>query len=597
MKKCFMAMCMVALVSFDEVSHANQELVPPTAAPADMLLQAVADDYVLVENQLFESGAEQGLGVNDINVDSSAIYSLQTYPQHGTLTLAADGAFTYQPTPGFVGVDSFIYSVSMTPQLSQVTVTLRVVDGAANSGFTPINPSADSRLIYVSNSEGNDSNDCLSEQQACRSLEKGVSKMRAGYPDHLYLKRGDRWRTEKLSKAPSGRSSEEPAVIAYYGAQNAPRPIIESNTVVYKQSKRDISHLQFIGLHFYGYKLDPKHPEFDPNDKGTALRFFSKIDDILIEDCVFDFAKLTMQQWKNKRPSNFTIRRNIFKGIYDNRSSYTRSAKPSSVFTYGVDGQRFEENVFDYGGWNPEVIGAGANMLSHNLYLQNESDGNTTVFKNNISVRAASHGIQMRSGGLAEDNFFARNAIGLLMGYDYEGREVPAGTKAHAINNVISEGQSMFKGVDFCKKGNLCSRAMWGLDVAVNSAADYQAHGNIVSMLYPETKTGLVYRSLLFNFKNGYTSLVNSNNVAYAWESPTEGADQGFVDPERTLATYNAHLRSLQGETLPAGKDDFDAFMDVVKNRPLGTWDTRYTASAINEYIRAGFVKSGVSVD
>jgi hypothetical protein len=46
------------------------------------------------------------------------------------------------------------------------------------------------------------------------------------------------------------------------------------------------------------------------------------------------------------------------------------------------------------------------------------------------------------------------------------------------------------------------------------------------------------------------------------------------------LADYNAHL---------GGSRSFEAFIQVVTNRPLQTWDPKYTAYAINDYIRAGF--------
>src|SRR5204863_147144 len=51
-------------------------------------------------------------------------------PQHGTLTLAADGSFSYRPHPDFVGSDSFTYrAVYETYQSDPETVTITVVAG------------------------------------------------------------------------------------------------------------------------------------------------------------------------------------------------------------------------------------------------------------------------------------------------------------------------------------------------------------------------------------------------------------------------------------------------------------------------------------
>ena len=55
---------------------------------------------------------------------------------HGTLSLLPDGAFVYQPTAGFTGVDQFTYSVSNGLATSNVAiVSLDVTDTAPNAGL------------------------------------------------------------------------------------------------------------------------------------------------------------------------------------------------------------------------------------------------------------------------------------------------------------------------------------------------------------------------------------------------------------------------------------------------------------------------------
>src|SRR5688572_23987343 len=66
-----------------------------------------------------------------------------------------------------------------------------------SDGYTDVNPSGDSKLIYVSSSSGSDSNSG-SESSPVKSIAKGISLMRSGSPDHVLLKRGDSW-TENLS--------------------------------------------------------------------------------------------------------------------------------------------------------------------------------------------------------------------------------------------------------------------------------------------------------------------------------------------------------------------------------------------------------------
>jgi hypothetical protein len=53
---------------------------------------------------------------NDTDADSTDkatwVVALVSPPSHGTLTLRADGTFTYAPAPGYVGTDTFSYQVN-----------------------------------------------------------------------------------------------------------------------------------------------------------------------------------------------------------------------------------------------------------------------------------------------------------------------------------------------------------------------------------------------------------------------------------------------------------------------------------------------------
>lgn len=434
----------------------------------------------------------------------------------------------------------------------------------------------------MSNSEGNDSNDCLSPATPCKTINKGRDKLRNGFPDHLYLKRGDVFRQQTLDRFPSGRSNEEPLVIAFYG-NTGPRPKLENHS----QSgigRGDIRYVHVIGLEFSSYRMDPKHPEYTGSGSANIV-MINNHSDFLFEDNKFHYAELVAHDYTDQnniayQPRNLTFRRNIWTGHYTTTSSYHQNSRPSNMYAKVEGYLALIENVFDYGGWHPSIQGAGGNMYNHNIYLQGGALADITL-KGNIITRGSSHGAQMRSGGLAEDNFFARNSIGLLVGYSV--KLLPDGTRAHAINNVVSEGESMVKGVDPCSGGNLCTQALWGLEFDLRGGnLDWRAHGNIVSMLGPSEQWRSVYNNLnaspLINLNNA--AVQSSNNIAWKWSLNPAATDNNYPDPDRTLADYNAHL---------GGPRSFEAFMDAVTNRPLQTWDQRYSAYAINNYIRAGF--------
>lgn len=449
---------------------------------------------------------------------------------------------------------------------------------SSTTGFTLIKASADTKKIYVSSSSGNNSNNCLTPETPCQTIGAGLAKMRNGYPDHLYLKRGDVWRDQRMQNLHSGRSESEPAVISYYGTSGA-RPKIENSATALHIFKGKMTNFHFIGLEFAAYKMDPKNPDFTGAAPANVVLLGGN-ENVLFEDVKFNLTEVVVQIWNNEPPKNIQFRRNIWNGSYYNTSSLDRNKRPSNLYADGVDGLLIEENVFDHGGWHRTIANAGANMFNHNIYIQYTTKAHNLILRNNIITRGSSHGAQLRPGGLAENNFFGRNAVGLIIG-----KPAVEGVRAHAINNVVSEGHSMVKGDKACTGSGLCTAAVWGIEFNLSGTADYQAHGNIVSKLaHNDTAWTKKYPILVRQALAGMNgaNLKSSNNIAWKWDSDTQGTDKNYPAPGRSLGGYYKSI---------GGTNDFDGFMNVVLNRSPGTWNKKYTAAAINDYIRAGFVQ------
>ena len=80
-----------------------------------------------------------GLIANDYDEDGDSVTITPTPitgPSNGTLTLGTDGAFTYTPTTGFVGTDTFTYQLNDATGLTDTgTVTITVDSGLTTGGF------------------------------------------------------------------------------------------------------------------------------------------------------------------------------------------------------------------------------------------------------------------------------------------------------------------------------------------------------------------------------------------------------------------------------------------------------------------------------
>ncbi|NPC97835.1 Ig-like domain-containing protein [Nocardioides sp. zg-DK7169] len=85
------------------------------------------DDYALTQDQVLRAPAPGVLG-NDSDPDGDVLTAtLARDAVHGTVTLAASGAFTYTPAAGYSGRDSFTYTAhDPAGRTSTATVTLTV---------------------------------------------------------------------------------------------------------------------------------------------------------------------------------------------------------------------------------------------------------------------------------------------------------------------------------------------------------------------------------------------------------------------------------------------------------------------------------------
>jgi large repetitive protein len=118
------------------------EATVPITVSAAVYDHAVPDGYTTSENATLSKDPAEGVLVNDTDSDSLPLRAeLVSGPAHGTLTLNADGSFTYTPAANYKGSDSFTYedndgnTESNTATVS-ITIAPVVYDTANNDSYT-----------------------------------------------------------------------------------------------------------------------------------------------------------------------------------------------------------------------------------------------------------------------------------------------------------------------------------------------------------------------------------------------------------------------------------------------------------------------------
>jgi VCBS repeat-containing protein len=118
----------------------NVATVTLTVNPVNDPPVAVADTYSTNEQVTLDAKANEGLLVNDTDVDNSpaqlsAVLVTAPLVSQGVLTLQPNGAFLFTPATGFSGVASFVYrTTDGTANSADVNVNITVVD----VGETPV---------------------------------------------------------------------------------------------------------------------------------------------------------------------------------------------------------------------------------------------------------------------------------------------------------------------------------------------------------------------------------------------------------------------------------------------------------------------------
>lgn len=126
-----------------------------------------ADSYRATTGATLNIASAVGLLRNDVDVDNDSLSAmLDVGPSHGTLTLNSDGSFTYTPTSGYLGPDSFTYRASdgvLTSALTTVSLNVALTN-AAPTGTADNYEVAEDHKLFVTVAQGVLANDSDNEE-------------------------------------------------------------------------------------------------------------------------------------------------------------------------------------------------------------------------------------------------------------------------------------------------------------------------------------------------------------------------------------------------------------------------------------------------
>ena len=592
-----------------------------------------------------DDGAEGTAGFYDIRYSTSQIASESDW--------AAATELDGEPLPAEAGTaQQMVVNAAGLPE-TLVFFALRTFDLAGNQsaisnspsdyigaapvseGWTNLTPSADSRMIYVSSSTGNDGWDGYAPEWdgasgPKRTINAGKNLLRNGFPDWLLLKRGDVWYEGLGTWRLFGRSSAERMVVTAYGT--GARPLLKTGAgTAINAFGGGVSNLAFTSLYFLAHTRDPKSPEFTGPDGSNGVHWYASGQNLLWEDCVFQFyvSAMVFDPYESPNYTNARIRRCI---LID---SYATNQHSQGLVLRWMRSSLAEENLLDHNGWNENVAGAQPTIFNHNSYTTFSRD---MVVRNNISARASSFGLTMtgRAGNqyinpVVENNLFVENGNTFTHGGDdiysivnttirnnvilNTGRTIGGSPQSLGMHIGCTDG-AMVEGNIFAHKGGGgssysidMSRPARNVTIRNNTVYNWRSgYINIPSTNYNNvTVDGNILQDHLYGsvlhrhggqlgsitYRNGryFTTgsswfyAGGSNRDFNGWlgfshETGARAENVQFVDPNRDVATYQASL----------GKQaSLEAFIAEARKQSKTNWRPEYTAAAVNNYIRQGF--------
>ena len=303
-------------------------------------------------------------------------------------------------------------------------------------------PSADTRVIYVSSSEGNDSNSGFSENDSVRTLGEAESRMRDGFPDWLLLKRGDVWDEGFGTWTLCGRSESEPMIVGAYGSGTQRPHLRPPNKGFYLLG--NLKHLWITSLRI-------TRTEHSDSGSGVYMHLSDGDgEDLLLEDLYI--SGFDPNIGLSAVDSNLVFKNLRIRGVVSvdavrllEDGTQATGTSTQGLFLNHIDGALIERCVFDHNARSHDPNIEISGIFGHNVYCQLHTKN--IVVRDSIFANAGSHGLKLLGGGSVEGCLFLKNPLALICGLSdaeyeyYSGNPSPGATTSTIRNNAILGSQ------------------------------------------------------------------------------------------------------------------------------------------------------------
>ncbi len=481
---------------------------------------------------------------------------------------------------------------------------------AQGTGWTNLAPPPGAQVFYVANS-GSDSNPGT-QAAPFRSIQRGYAALRDGQPDQVLLRCGDTWNESAQINITKGCNTPgQYIVIGSYGA--GPRPKLTFPVNGFRGESLGKRRAAITGLEIAG-----------TNTNETSGIIMLSWHDVLIEDCLIRNFRdnIVVQDVASNgsfRVLGLKIRRNV---VVD--AKYTgapSNGRSQGFYIGGCDGWLIEGNVFDR-------CGIEGSIFSHNGYVHQTCGAGT--YRDNITARSPSEGVQQRPGGNMINNLALANSYGLYMGST-------TGAQGLVSYNVVLDSKDINpidrRGIGLLIDGsnqvtsNVAAHNVGGTGLgSVKGMAMRDFTGTVSGNMVYDWPNPIAAESQCYHFEDGGTSPVtftgnggfqpqasivlelnpNRSTVGFTsynnrywsaltilpafrplnwntWRSAVGEAGTTFAP----VAPVNAKISTYMKEIGFAG--GLDEFMVEARKQGKQNWRTQFTALGVNEWVRAKF--------